>query len=140
MSAASDIIEDYESLFSAEERLEWLMHRGPVQPLLSNSEISEDNRVRECQSKLWFRGELRDGKCFFRVRGDSLVVQGVAAFLCDLSSDISPGQVVQSVPELIAKLKLEAFLGMTRRIVVARVSSLTHAYAKGCLAGAAEVS
>lgn len=121
MSLRDELLSDYRSLPTAEERLEWLCERVPLRPQLADAETSDVLRIRECVSPLWFLPQYEDGVCLFAARATSRVVGGVATFLCDYYSGMTPDEILAEGGSIVGTLRLEQLLGMTRRMTVERI-------------------
>lgn len=115
------LIEDFHTLPTAEERLEWVCERSVTSPPLEQSELADVLRIRECVSPLWFLPEASGGRCYFRARASSKVVAGVVSFLCDYFSGMTVEELLSEQGSVVEKLRFEQLLGITRRMTVARV-------------------
>lgn len=113
-----DLLEEYAFNQTAEEKLSWLMERATLHDQIPEGELSPERRVPGCASGLWLTGELLDGRVSFNARSESSMVQGVACFLCELCSGISPSEAVSLTPQLATQLGLEGLLSTTRKRAV----------------------
>lgn len=113
-----DLLEEYAFNQTAEERLSWLMERATLHDKVAEGELTPERRVPGCASGLWLTGELRDGRVSFNARSESSMVQGVACFLCELCSGISPSEAASLTPQLATQLGLEGLLSTTRKRAV----------------------
>ena len=127
---ASQLLQDYQSLSTGEQRLEWLIERVPEHGRAPQECEDECYRVRECISALWLVPSYEEGRCYFRCRARSQVVEAVAALICDLASDRAPADVLRITPELLPQFRLEQMLGISRRMVVARVVQTVEEFAR----------
>jgi len=108
------MIEDFAIIEDAQERLAAVVDRARKRPPLSESERTEDNRVKGCISLAWVVGEVREGRCFFRSDADSPLVRGLLSLLCDFYSEAAPADVAATEPVLLEKLGLAKNLSPTR--------------------------
>lgn len=115
------LLGDYKSLDSDEERLEWLMERPPLHADVPAEFTTPERRVPGCLSGLWLRGVVQDGVCHYSAKSDSAMVQGIASFICDLYSGLSPREVRQVGDSLVHVLGLERLLTATRKRAVSSV-------------------
>ena len=129
MGSAQELLSEFQTLPTSEERLEWLVSRQPNHAPLAPEELRDDLLVPECISKLWFRAEQREGVYIFRVHSESKVVQSVAAFICDLYSDLSAEEIVAAGITGLRALKLEELLSFNRRRTIERVWTKIHSAA-----------
>ena len=123
------LLADWNSLSTAEQRLEWLVER-PTDSIISEANISDELLIRECVSKLWLEASILDGRCQFRCRSQSQVVQGVVAFLCDFYNGLTAREIIELDKKSITTLGIEALLGITRKMAVARVVNRIEEFAK----------
>lgn len=123
-AAHLSLIDDYQLLDCAEDKLAWLMERQPNHQAVSGGYCTPERRVPGCLSGLWLHfDQTPDGMCSFSARSESAMVQGVVSFLCDLYSGRSPEDVLSLGSSLAQELKLEGVLSLTRRRAVASALS-----------------
>lgn len=114
-----ELIEEYRSLDTAEDRLAWLMERPSAHTDLSAEDMTSEKRVPGCLSGLWLKGSIEGGMCSFHARSESPMVQGVVAFLCELLSGIQTCEVLALTTPISGELNLEGLLSTTRKRAVA---------------------
>ena len=129
METIQALLSEFQSCSTSEERLEWLVSRQPNHPPLAQGDLNDELLVPECISRLWFRAEQQGGQYIFRVRSDSKVVQSIAAFICDLYSDLSSDEIITAGAAGLRALKLEELLSFNRRRTIERLWSMIHAAA-----------
>ncbi len=122
-----DLVEEYRSLESSEDRLAWLMERPSLQAPLAAELLTDDRKVPGCLSGLWLHGSVTDSVCTFAAKSESDMVQGIGSFICDLYSNRSPAEVLSIGDSLVHVLGLERLLSTTRkRAVTSTVSFILH--------------
>ena len=102
------IIED------AHERLAAITSRAKKWPVPSESERTDARLVRGCSSRVWLVGELRAGRCHFRIDADSPLVKGIATLLCEVYDGGTPDEIAATEPEIFTALGLDRMLSPTR--------------------------
>ena len=75
---------------------------------------TEDNRIRGCQSQVWFVAENDGGRLHFQAISDAAIVSGLIALLLRLYSDRLPQDILDTPPDFVAALQLESHLSATR--------------------------
>ena len=70
--------------------------------------------MRGCQSQVWFVAEKKDGKLEFRAISDAAIVSGLIAMLLRVYSGRTPQDILDTPPEFVSALQLEAHLSPTR--------------------------
>lgn len=129
-SNRTTLLSTYRALPTGEQRLEWLIERTPEHGRLPVEDAAEQYRIRECVSPLWLRPARAEGRCYFTCRGSSRVVEGVASFICDLLSGLTPEEVLEAVPEAVSPLRLDQLLSVSRRMAVERVVRTIEQFAR----------
>lgn len=123
------LIEDYAIIPDPQERLAAVVDHARRRPPLSETERTEDNRVRGCVSLAWVVGEVRDGLCYFRSDADSPLVRGLLVLLCDFYSGATPADVAATEPALLEELGLAKNLSPTRLNGLRSVRAKIHEFA-----------
>ena len=80
---------------------------------------TEENRVKGCQSSVWFDITCKDGKLYFDADSDSLIVKGLVAILHQLLN----GQPAEAFGNV--NLSLFETLGFWRHLSSQRSNGLT---------------
>jgi len=107
------LIEDLNFLPDVQERLAEVVRRG-ARHCLPEEWKTEPNRVEGCVSRVWLRGELKEGGVSFECDAESPMVKGLAALLCDLYSGATPAEVAAVEPEVWQACGLHKMLSPTR--------------------------
>jgi cysteine desulfuration protein SufE len=96
------------------ERLAALMSRAKKIPAPDATQLTEENRVHGCQSRVWLTGDLAEGVCRWRMESEAPMVKGLAGLLCELYEGATPDEVIAFEPTLIADLGLARIVSGTR--------------------------
>lgn len=80
----ADIIAEFAALPDLDAKFTHLFELGQSLPPLPAALKTEANRVRGCQSELWFNLSETDGRLHLRAESDSLMISGIAALLARL--------------------------------------------------------
>ncbi|MBL9132683.1 MAG: SufE family protein [Verrucomicrobiaceae bacterium] len=107
------LIEDLNLIPDIQERLGALTAYAARMKLAAEHQI-EANLVPGCVSRVWLHGELLDGRARFDCEADSPMVKALAAVLCDLYSDATPGEVIEVEPAIWAGCQFTKMLSPTR--------------------------
>src|SRR6476646_10354273 len=76
-----------------QQRLARVVHDAAKRRGLEAALRIEPNRVEGCLVRVWFVGELRGGKCFFRCDSDAVSLKAVGSLLCELYSGHTPEEI-----------------------------------------------
>jgi cysteine desulfuration protein SufE len=108
--ARLSIIED------PQERLAALMSRAKKWP--KPAELSDEQRVHGCQSRVWLAPTVQDGVCHFPMECDAPMVKGLVALLCEVYDGATPSDVLAVEPTIFDDL------GFTRMVTPTRLNGL----------------
>ncbi len=128
-----EIIQDLSLIEDPHERMEYLIDRARQHPQLEEEFQTEAFRVKGCLSKLWLVPKFRDGKCYFQVHSDSLLVKGIAAVLAELYSNADPEEIIHVDPAFLEQLGIREHLSYNRKNALSSVYKIVKGYAENCL-------
>jgi cysteine desulfuration protein SufE len=86
------------------------LHHAPLDLIYKK----EENIVQGCQSTMYLRSYMMDGKIYFESDSDALISAGLAALLTFVYSGESPETVLRSPPHYLEELKISASLSPSR--------------------------
>ena len=112
--AQAEVIEEFAFLEDWMDRYQYLIDMGRRLPELSDEDKSDENRIRGCQSQVWFVPEQRDGRLYFRAISDAAIVSGLIALLLRIYSGRLPEDILTTPPEFVDALGLGSHLSPTR--------------------------
>ena len=112
--AQAELIEEFQFFDNWMDRYQYLIDLGRRLPDLAASEKTEQNRIKGCQSQVWFVAEKQDGRLQFRAISDAAIVSGLIALLLRVYSDKRPAEILDTPAEFVAALGLEQHLSPTR--------------------------
>ena len=112
--AQQELIEEFAFLDDWMDRYQYLIDLGRRLPEFPEALRTEENRIRGCQSQVWFVAEQRDGRLEFQAISDAAIVSGLIALLLRLYSGRQPQDILDTPPDFVAALELESHLSPTR--------------------------
>ena len=95
-------------------RYQYLIDLGRRLPPFPAELRTEDNRIRGCQSQVWFVPRRVGDRLEFRAVSDAAIVSGLIAVLLRIYSGKRPEEILETPPEFIDALDLESHLSPTR--------------------------
>ena len=109
----NELISDLNLIEDAHERL------SALTSYVSRTQLPDDMKSDElivpgCISRVWVKGELKDGMTHFCCAADSPMVAGLVALLCDLYSGATPAESSTMEPEVWQKCGFLKILTPTR--------------------------
>ena len=96
------------------DRYALLIDMGKSLPLLPDAEKTEKLLIKGCQSRVWIKAELKDGKVFFKADSDAVITKGLAALLLHVFSGQSPQTILDTPVDFLDQIGLKEHLSPTR--------------------------
>jgi cysteine desulfuration protein SufE len=129
--AQEAIVEDFADFPDWEDKYAHIIALGRALPPLPEEYRTDDNKVRGCQSQVWLHAELRDGVAVFYGDSDAAIVKGLAALALQVYSGRAPREIMETEPEFIKKIGLDAHLSPSRTNGFAAMIQKIKMYALG---------
>lgn len=111
-----EIVDEF-SMFDEEDwddRYQYLIDLGKSLPLIDEQYKTEDNIIKGCQSRVWLRAEVNDGKVDFTADSDAILTKGLIAILIRTFSGQSASDILSANTEFIDQIGLKEHLSPTR--------------------------
>jgi cysteine desulfuration protein SufE len=109
-----EIIEEFSELDDWMDRYQMLIDLGNELTPLADQYKTEENLIDGCQSRVWVRCELMDGRMHLTAESDALIVKGIVALLLRVLSDQRPEDVLHADLYFIERIGLREHLSPTR--------------------------
>ena len=113
-----EIIEEFSYLDDWMDRYTLLIDYGKQLEPLPASEMTDQNLIDGCQSKVWFVAELDKSGAqpvvIYRGDADAILVKGIVALLIRVLSGHTPKEIVDADLYFIDKINLREHLSPTR--------------------------
>ncbi len=115
LSEKADAIKQiFSKLDSWEDKYEALIRLGKEWPGMSESERIEDLKVKGCQSQVWIKADLKDGRIVFKGDSDAIIVKGLVALVLQVYSNETPNDILTFEPQFIKDIGLDSGLSPSR--------------------------
>lgn len=126
--SSDDIIETLEFFDGWEDRYKYIIDLGRELPAMNDSQRTEANIVRGCQSQVWLASEERDGHLYFTADSDAFIVKGLLAVVLAAYNGKTPAAIREfDIEGYFQKLNLIKHLSVTRgnglRAMVKRIQA-----------------
>lgn len=108
------IIREFELLPDWQERYKYIIKLGSKLEPLDESDKTEENLVRGCQSQVWLKAELDDGKVIFKADSDAAITKGLVSLMVRFYSGHDPDTIINTNPDFIKKIGMSEHLSPTR--------------------------
>ncbi len=97
-----------------EGKYEHLIEMGKSLPKIAEAYKTDDRLIKGCQSRVWLRSELKDGKVYFTADSDAIITKGMVALMVRVLSGQSPAEIVKAPLGFVDKIGLKEHLSPTR--------------------------
>ncbi|OUU48573.1 MAG: Fe-S metabolism protein SufE [Candidatus Puniceispirillum sp. TMED52] len=128
--AAQDIVDEFDFLDDWEERYQHLIGMGRALTPLDTAIMTDDNRLRGCQSVVHFKADYSDGLMHYQAGSDAAIVQGLIALLMRVYSGQRPDDILEFQPQFLQQIGLDEHLSPTRKNGLASMITAIMAEAK----------
>ena len=132
-SAQEEVIEEFAFFDDWMERYQYLIDLGRRLPELPETDRIDANKIRGCQSQVWFVAEERDGRLYFRAISDAAIVSGLIAVLLRIYSGRTPRDILDTPQDFVTALQLEQHLSPTRSNGLAAMLAAIRDFARQAL-------
>lgn len=112
--AQQELIDDFSMFDDWMDRYQYIIDMGRRLPAFPDEFRTEENRIRGCQSQVWFVADQDDGRLVFQAISDAAIVSGLIAILLRLYSGRHPQDILDTPPDFVSALQLESHLSPTR--------------------------
>ena len=113
-AAQQEVIDEFSLFEDWMDRYQYLIDLGRRLPDFPAELRTEENRIRGCQSQVWFVANNTDGRLEFRAISDAAIVSGHIALLLRVYSGRRPQEILDTPPDFVTALQLETHLSPTR--------------------------
>ena len=134
--AQQDLIEEFQLFDDWMDRYQYIIDLGRRLPEFPANAMVDDNRIRGCQSQVWFLADTKDGRLHFQAVSDAAIVSGLIAVLLRIYNDRSPQDILDTPADFVGALGLEQHLSPTRSTGLASMLQAIHRFAGEALRAA----
>ena len=113
-AAQEELVEEFRFFDNWMDRYQYLIDLGRRLPEFPETDRTDENKIRGCQSQVWFVASENDGRLEFRAISDAAIVSGLIAMLLRIYSGKSPQEILVTPPDFVDALQLQAHLSPTR--------------------------
>ena len=135
-AAQDDVIEEFAFFDNWVDRYQYLIDLGRRLPALTAMELVDENKIKGCQSQVWFVANQQDGRLTFRAISDAAIVSGLIALLLRIYSGRYPQDILDTPPNFVVALELEQHLSATRSNGLSSMLKAVRAFATEALQAA----
>jgi len=110
-----DIINDFSLLDGdMEMTVFYIMELGQKLPDMPESEKTEDNIVKGCQSKVWLTASLDQDHIHFRADSNTAITKGLVSLLTRIFNGQAPDAILNADLYFMNRIGMDRFIGTQR--------------------------
>ena len=110
----NEIIEEFDALEDWIDKYNYLIELSKDLNEIDTEFKTDEYVINGCQSKVWLKAELENGKIIFTADSDAIIVKGIIALLIRVMSKRTPEELVNVDLFFIDKIGLKQNLSPTR--------------------------
>lgn len=111
---AQEMVSIFAKVSDWEQKYEKLIELGKAWPGITDDLKNEDLKVKGCQSQVWIKAELKDGKIYFIGDSDAIIVRGLVALVLSVYSGQTPADVLKYDASFLKDIGLDSGLSPSR--------------------------
>jgi cysteine desulfuration protein SufE len=110
-----EIINDFSVLDGdMEMTVFYIMELGQKLPEMPESEKTDENIVKGCQSKVWLTASLEDSKIYFRADSNTAITKGLVSLLTRIFNGHTPDAILNADLHFMLRIGMDRFIGTQR--------------------------
>ena len=110
----NDLIEEFALFDDWMQRYEYMIELGKSLPLIEPQDKDDSLLIKGCQSKVWLKADLNEGKIRFTADSEAIITKGIIAVLVMVFSNQSPESILAANTDFIDDIGLKEHLSPTR--------------------------
>ena len=111
---AQEMVAKFSQITDWEQKYEQLIELGKAWPGIPSELKTEDLKVKGCQSQVWIKAELKDGKVYFIGDSDAIIVRGLVALVLSVYSGQTPSDIMKYDASFLKDIGLDSGLSPSR--------------------------
>lgn len=109
-----NIVEHFQQFDDWEEKYRYIINLGEMLPQFSDDDRIAENTVKGCQSTVWLKPYLLNGKVHFQSDSESAIVKGLVALLIEVFNGQTPTEIINADIFFMNEIGLKYYLSPTR--------------------------
>ena len=109
-----EIIAEFEVFEDWLDKYNYLIDLSNDLPIMDPKYKTSEYLINGCQSKVWLRADLVDGKVRFTADSDAIITKGIVSLLIRVLSDRDPDEILDADLVFIDRIGLRENLSPTR--------------------------
>lgn len=108
------LVEEFSVLGEWMDRYALLIEKGKDCPVLPDADKNDSFLIKGCQSRVWIKAELKEGKVYFKADSDAVITKGIASMLLYVFSGETPQDILDAPVDFLDRMGLKEHLSPTR--------------------------
>jgi cysteine desulfuration protein SufE len=108
------IVEEFEVFDDWLDKYNYLIELSKSLPIIDPKFKTPEFLIEGCQSKVWLKTDLADGRIKFTADSDAIITKGIVALLIRVMSDRQPDEIISNELYFIDRIGLKENLSPTR--------------------------
>jgi cysteine desulfuration protein SufE len=92
----------------------YIMELGQKLPDMPESEKTDENIVKGCQSKVWLTATLAENRIYFKADSNTAITKGLVSLLTRVFNGQTPDSILNADLYFMNKIGMERFIGTQR--------------------------
>ena len=92
-------------------------------PAASDDLCTDTYRLRDCQSDVWLRMQIKDGRFFMEAASDAMIIRGILYIMIELYNGCDPAEIAESEVDIFELCRLGDSFTAARKNGIGSVSS-----------------
>jgi cysteine desulfuration protein SufE len=110
-----EIIEEFSLLDGdMEMTVFYIMELGQKLPEMPDSDKTDDNIVKGCQSKVWLTASLRQSEVYFQADSNTAITKGLVSLLTRIFNGQTPEDILKADLYFMNRIGMDRFIGTQR--------------------------
>ena len=110
LASQQELVEEFNFFDNWIDRYQYLIDLGRRLPEFPEADKIDANKIKGCQSQVWFVASKDDDRLNFCAISDAAIVSGLIALLLRIYSGRRPQEILDTPPDFVAALELEQHL------------------------------
>lgn len=111
---AQQVVKQFSGISDWEQKYEKLIQLGKTWKGLDDQFKIDDLKIKGCQSQVWIKADLVDGKIRLLGDSDALIVRGLVALTLSVFDDNTPEEIMKYEPVFLKEIGLDSGLSPSR--------------------------
>lgn len=112
--AENEVVDTFSMYDDWLDKYDYLIDLGKNLEDYPDSDKTEANLIKGCQSRVWLDYKIEDGKIYFNADSDAIITKGIISLLIGIYSGRTPEEIASSDFSFIEKIGLMENLSPTR--------------------------